>query len=86
VSSIFMGRSSVVVPPPPLPGWTALAHSSDFERNMLDFFDSKFSMSCVRFEVLTAVTSSLSTNAVVPSFDENQLSLIQYYWRTHDFN
>jgi hypothetical protein len=43
---------------------------------MLDFFDSKFSMSCVRFEVLTALTLALSTNAVVPSFDENPLSLI----------
>jgi len=57
-------------------GWTALAHSSDFERNMLGFFESKFSMSCVRFEVLTALTLALSTNAVVPSFDENPLRLI----------
>jgi hypothetical protein len=48
-----------------------LSHSSEFERNWLDFFDSKFSMSCVRFEVLTALT-----NAVLPSFDENPLSLI----------
>jgi len=43
---------------------------------MLDFFKSKFSMSCVRFEVLTALTLALSTNAVVTSFVENPLSLI----------
>jgi len=57
-------------------GWTALAHSSDFERKMLDFFDSKFSMSCMRYEVLTALNLALSTNAIVPSFDENPHSLI----------
>ena len=43
---------------------------------MLDFFESKFSMFCVRFEILTALTLALSTNAVAPSFDENPLSLM----------
>lgn len=73
MSSIFMGRSSVDFF---FFGWTALAHSSDFEWNMLDFFDSKFSMSYVRFEVPTALTLALSSNAIVPPFDENPLSII----------
>jgi len=68
-----MGRSSVHFF---FFGWTALAHSSDFERIMLDFFESKFSMFCVRFEIPTALTLALPTNAVAPSFDENPLSLI----------
>jgi hypothetical protein len=72
VSSIVMGRRSLN---PPHTDGLQLAHSSDFARNRWNFFDSKFSMSCVRFEVLAALSVALSTDAV-PSFDENPLSLV----------